>query len=143
MPNLAPYIAFPGNAKDAFEHYRDVFGGDLQLFTYADMPMEGAPSTLDPASVAHASLTLPGGTIVGGDAMPGEDYPIRGSAYSLMYSLEDPDEARRLIALLVDAGGSVGMPFEPAPWGAYYGQVFDRFGVMWAFDVDAEEPTQA
>jgi len=25
------------------------------------------------------------------------------------------------------------MPFEKAPWGDWYGQVFDRFGVMWAF----------
>lgn len=29
------------------------------------------------------------------------------------------------------------IPFELAPWGSYYGQVFDRFGVMWAF-VSAE-----
>ena len=36
MPSLATYIAFPGNAKEAFEHYRDIFGGELMLLTYAD-----------------------------------------------------------------------------------------------------------
>ena len=136
MPSLATYIAFPGNAKEAFEHYRDIFGGELMLLTYADAPMEGMPFTPDPDSVAHASLTLPGGVIAGGDAMPGEDYPIGGTAYSLLYSPDTPQEAERLIGLLVDAGGSVTMPFEKAPWGSYYGQAFDKFGVMWAFDVD-------
>ena len=70
MPSLATYIAFPGNAKEAFELYRDIFGGELMLLTYADAPMEGMPFTPDPASVAHASLSLPGGVIAGGDAMP-------------------------------------------------------------------------
>lgn len=37
---------------------------------------------------------------------------------------------------LVAGGGEINMPFEEAPWGSYYGQAFDRFGVMWAFDVE-------
>lgn len=140
MPNLATYIAFPGNAKEAFEHYHDVFGGDLTLLTYADAPMEGTPFTPDPDAVAHAVLTLPGGSIAGGDGMPGETYAIKDTIYSLLYTLDDVDEARRLIDRLVEAGGSVNMPFEKAPWGSYYGQTFDRFGVMWAFDVDTSDP---
>ena len=69
--------------------------------------------------------------------MPGEDHPIRGNAYSLLYTLDDVDSATSLIARLVDDGGSIGMPFEEAPWGDHYGQVFDKFGVMWAFNVEA------
>jgi PhnB protein len=30
------------------------------------------------------------------------------------------------------------MPFEKAPWGDYYGQLTDRFGVSWMFDVGTE-----
>jgi PhnB protein len=30
------------------------------------------------------------------------------------------------------------MPFEQAPWGDWYGQVFDRFGVMWAISTATE-----
>lgn len=136
MATLSTYIAFPGNTKEAFEHYRDVFGGQLDLMTYGDTPMEGMPMPAD--AVAHAVLTLPGGTIAGGDSMPGETYSIQGSIYSLLYTLDDVEEARRLIDALVQAGGHVGMPFEPAPWGGHYGQVFDRYGVMWSFSVDAE-----
>lgn len=135
MATLSTYISFPGHTKEAFEHYRDVFGGTLDVMTYGQTAIEGMPMPED--AVAHAVLTLPGGTIAGGDSMPGETYSIRGSIYSLLYSLDDVEEGRRLIDALVQAGGTVGMPFEPAPWGGHYGQVFDRYGVMWSFSVDA------
>ncbi|MGJ3509551.1 VOC family protein [Enemella sp. A6] len=138
MANLSTYISFPGNAEEAFTHYHDIFGGDLNLMKYSDMPpMEGMPFEPDPNTVAHAQLDLPGGTVTGGDDMPGEDHGLTNTAYSLLYALDDIDQAKALIEKLVGAGGSVAMPFEQAPWGDYYGQVLDKFGVLWAFDVSA------
>ena len=67
------------------------------------------------------------------------DYPIRDTAYSLLYSLDTVEEARRVIDAFVVGGGSQNMPFELAPWGDWYGSVFDRFGVMWALSVPAAE----
>ncbi len=138
--SLASYIALPGTTAEAMEHWQEVFGGDLEILRYGDMPpMEGMPFTPDPASVAHATLTLPAGAgiIAGGDAMEdGNDYNVRGSAYSLLYTTDTPDQANTLIAKLIDGGGSEGMPFLQAPWGGWYGQVFDRFGVMWSFSCD-------
>lgn len=140
MSTLSTYIAFPGNTKEAFEYYHEVFGGELNLMTYGDFPdmIAMMPFEVDPNAVAHARLDLDGGSIAGGDATPGEDYPVQGSAYSLLYSLDDAVTARKLIDALVADGGRIGMPFEEAPWGGLYGQVFDKFGVMWAFDVDAK-----
>lgn len=136
-PSIATYIALPGTTAEAMEHWHDVFGGELSILRYGDVSLEGMPFEPDPQAVAHATLTLPAGVIAGGDAMGGEDYPVRGSAYSLLYTTDTPDEARGLIGQLVDGGGSMGMPFEKAPWGDWYGQVFDRFGVMWAFSCAA------
>lgn len=137
MPSLATYIAFPGNARSAFEHYHEVLGGQLDLVTYGDMDLD-LGFTPEPGAVANASLRLPYGEIAGGDAMDdGTDYNIGGSAYSLLLTLEDADEARRLINAFVDGGGEAAMPFELAPWGDFYGTVFDQFGVMWAFSVPA------
>ena len=137
---LATYIALPGNAAEAFEHWHEVFGGDLDLMRYGDMQLEGMPFEPNPQHVAHAVLTTPGGRVAGGDAMEdGNDYSLRGTAYSLLYSVETPDDARDLLQKLTNGGGSVGMPFEKAPWGGWYGTVFDRFGVMWSFDAPADE----
>lgn len=134
--SLATYISLPGSTEEAFRHWHDVFGGELDLMKYHDMPTEDMPFEPDPNAVAHVVLTLPGGVITGGDVMDEKDYPIRDTAYSLLYTLDDPDQAREVIQKLVDAGGSQAMPFERAPWGDWYGQVFDRFGVMWAFSVE-------
>src|SRR5699024_10488002 len=102
-----------------------------------DTPLEDIGFDPDPDAVAHATLTLPHGVIAGGDSMDSEnDYPIRGTAYSLLYTTETPEEAEQFIEKL-RSGGSIGMPFQKAPWGDWYGQVFDRFGVMWAFSCEA------
>ena len=136
---LATYIAFDGNTAEAFQHWHDVLGGELDLIRYEDMQLEGLPFEPDPQTVAHVSLTLPAGVIAGGDSMdPGTEYPIAGTAYSLLYTTETVDEARRCIRAFLDAGGTEGMPFEKAPWGDWYGQVFDRFGVMWAFSCETD-----
>ncbi|WP_129656290.1 VOC family protein [Rothia halotolerans] len=135
--SLATYIALPGTTAEAMEHWHEVFGGELEILRYGDMELEGMPFTPDPKAVAHSTLTLPGGVIAGGDAMDDEnDYPVTGTAYSLLYTTATADEARGFIHKLLDGGGSVGMPFEKAPWGDWYGQVFDRFGVMWAFSCE-------
>lgn len=136
--SIATYVALPGTTAEAFEHWRDVLGGDLMILRYGDMPqMEGMPFTPDPDSVAHATLTTPAGVIAGGDAMDdGNDYAVRGTAYSLLFTASTPDRARAIIEAFVAGGGESAMPFEQAPWGGWYGQVFDRFGVMWALSVD-------
>lgn len=133
--SLATYISLPGMTAQALEHWHEVFGGTLSILRYGDLPpMEGMPFEPDPQAVAHGTLELSAGTIAGGDSMdPENDYPVSGTAYSLLYTTDTPEEARGFIERLVDGGGAVGMPFEKAPWGDWYGQVFDRFGVMWAF----------
>lgn len=133
--SLATYISFPGNAAEAFEHWQSVFGGSLELMTYGDAGLQDLPFEAPADAVAHAVLHTPGGDIAGGDAIE-EGYAIRDTAYSLLYSVDTPDEARELIKKLIDGGGTEGMPFELAPWGSWYGQVFDKFGVMWSFSAE-------
>lgn len=135
--SIATYIAFRGHTADVFEHWHEVLGGELMMLRYADMQLEGMPFEPDPQSVAHVTLTTPAGVLAGGDAMEdGNEYPIRDTAYSLLYTTDTPEEANAFIAKFVEAGGEIGMPFEQAPWGGWYGQVFDKFGVMWSFSCD-------
>lgn len=137
--SLATYISLPGTMAEAMQHWHDVFGGELEILRYGDMPMPDMPFEPDPNAVAHATLTLAAGVIAGGDSMePEVDYPVRDTAYSMLYETDTPDEARALIQRILDGDGAVNMPFERAPWGDWYGQVFDRFGVMWAFSCASE-----
>lgn len=128
-----PYITFPGNAAEAFEFYRQVFGGELHLMRYDDQPMD-LPFTPPPGAVAHAQLNGDQLTLAGGDDVAENPAPLSGGPFSLLLNSEDLDHARDLRDKLLE-GGTEAMPFDRAPWGDYYGQVTDKFGVLWQINV--------
>lgn len=138
-PQFSPYISFPGNAAEAFPYYRDLFGGELDLMSYDDFPdLSGFPFTPPPGAIAHAQLH--GGLVdlAGGDGIAGPDQPLpplESDVYSFLIGLKTVAAAEELIEAMTSSGSALTMPFELAPWGDHYGQVTDRFGVMWALVV--------
>lgn len=42
---LNPYITFGGNAREAMEFYQSVFGGELDVSTWSEMPDSAGPRT--------------------------------------------------------------------------------------------------
>lgn|SRR5690625_3965278 len=137
MPrSLATYISLPGTTAEAMTHWHEVFGGELNIMHYDDVDIGEMPFEVPAEAVAHATLDFPGGSIAGSDVVDEKTYPIRDTAYSLLLTTQTPDEAREYISKLLAGGGSEGLPFEPAPWGGWYGQVFDRYGVMWSFSCE-------
>jgi PhnB protein len=54
----------------------------------------------------------------------------RSVSLSLTYNNNNETEARAAYAKLSE-GGESKYPFALQPWGAYYGEVIDRFGVTW------------
>ncbi|MGP4917531.1 VOC family protein [Brachybacterium tyrofermentans] len=138
-PQNSPYISFPNNAAEVLAHWQELFGGTLDITLYDDLPdLSGFPFTPPPGTVAHGTLT--GGllTVAGGDAIgePGQELPpLESEVYSFLVGLDEVDQAHTLIDTVTAAGGRVAMPFALAPWGDHYGQVVDRYGVMFALVV--------
>lgn len=129
---ISTYVTFNGYTAEVLQHWQEVFGGELTLMRYGDTPMEGLPFEPPLDALAHGVLATPGGVISGGDSL-GAEFPIRDTAYSLLYNAESDEDAQERIAGLVAAGGEETMTFAQAPWGGSYGQVFDKYGVMWSF----------
>lgn len=131
---FSPNISFPGNAAEAFRFYHEIFGGELDVMTYDQMPDADFPFEPPAGAVAHASLNSGTVSIVGGDAMD-EDAPgLDSDVYSFLLQFDTAAEAEEYIAKFTGAGAEISMPFEKAPWGDFYGQVKDRFGVLWMFN---------
>ena len=142
-PSFAPYISFPGNAAEVLEHWHELFGGDLDLMSYDAMDTSGFPFAPPAGAVAHAHLHGGLVNIAGGDAIGEESLaPLANDVYSFLVQLPTVEDGRELIERITSAGGEVAMPFEAAPWGAHYGQVTDRFGVLWQINVETA-PVQA
>lgn len=133
---ISTYITFKENTAEALKHWQEVFGGELNLLSYGQATLEALPFDPPADALAHGVLTLDnGGLISGGDSIERE-LPIRDTAYSMLYNAESVEDGRERIDKIVAAGGEETMKFEQAPWGGSYGQVFDKFGVMWSISAD-------
>ncbi|KQB83458.1 VOC family protein [Corynebacterium lowii] len=142
---ILSYVSLPdGRTEEAFTLWQSIFGGDLNMVKYGEQNLEGMPFTPPAEAVAHATLTTDAWGIAGADQINFDDkeYPIRGTAYSLLVEVESPERGREVIEKFVAAGGEVNMPFAKAPWGDWYGQVFDPFGVMWSVSAAAAAAEQ-
>ena len=130
---LNPYISFAGDARDAMERYREVFGGDLTLSTFGDFGQEGTPIE---HLIMHGMLHTPSGfTLMGADTPPGMDHQP-GGAITISLSGDDEAELRGYWDGLSD-GGTVTLPLERQMWGDLFGQCTDRFGVNWMVNIGA------
>jgi len=130
MPNqLNPYLHFNGNARDAMTFYQSVFGGDLDVMTFGDQGMDGP----DADKVMHSYLGAGVVQLMGSDAPPGETLQA-GDTVRLSLSGDGDDELRAWFAALSE-GGEVLVPLEKQVWGDEFGQVADRFGVVWLVNI--------
>ena len=133
---LNPYLNFNGTARQAMEFYRDVFGGDLTVSTFADLGMaEGA----DADKVMHSQLqTSNGYTIMGAD-VPGHMEFQAPAGFAV--SLSGDDSALKGYFDKLAEGGTVTMAMAKQPWGDEFGMLTDKFGIQWMVDIG--QPQQA
>ena len=128
---LNPYLNFAGDARQAMEFYRDVFGGELRINTYGEF---GAPDAPEADKIMHAQLeTESGYTLMGADNPPGADH-APGNNITVSLSGEDAENLRGYWEKLSD-GGSVSVPLEKQMWGDEFGMCQDRFGVPWMVNI--------
>jgi PhnB protein len=157
MPvNAVPHLNFHGQAREALEFYRSVFGGQLSIATYGDLglppglpdaeavvfgqvvadsgfrimaydvPTQGRSSVPDPAGAAPATRRDNGMTLTSQAFF----VSVRGGTVEEIDPLWDG----------LSAGATVIEAYGPSPWAPAYGMLTDRFGVTWVLDVAAGAP---
>lgn len=128
---LNPYLSFAGNARQAMEFYRSVFGGTLTLSTFGEY---GAPDATDADGIMHALLESDSGlALMGADIPPGMTHNP-GDNIAVSLSGDDSDALRGYWAKLAD-GGTVSVPLEKQMWGDEFGMCTDRFGIPWMVNI--------
>ena len=128
---LNPYLNFNGNARQALEFYRDVFGGELTLSTFADL---GAADGADADLIMHGQLeTSAGYTLMAADVPAQMEYqPPAGFGVSL--SGDDGDPLHSYWEKL-SASGTTTMPLQKQVWGDEFGMCTDQFGISWLVNI--------
>lgn len=130
---LDPYIYFQGDAREAMEFYKDVFGGELYVQTRAEANMKDDK----PDWLIHARLE-------GGDVklMASDTEQASPEAKKIELSLTGSDEAKlRKIFDSLSAGGQVDSELKKEFWGDIFGKLTDKYGVIWMVDITAKDRT--
>lgn len=138
MALINPHINFNGNAEEAFNFYRSVFGGSFaNIVRFKDMP--GLPAEVgekEANKIMHIALPI------GSNVLMGNDVPEfmgrvneNENRSKISVSTESREEADRIFNGL-SAGGSVEMPIATSPWGSYFGMFRDKYGIEWMVDYD-------
>lgn len=133
---LNPYLSFAGNAREAMDFYKGVFGGNLTLNTFGEF---GAQDSPDADKIMHGTLETDRGlTLMAADTPEGMDYNP-GNTITVSLSGDDADELRGYWEQL-SGGGTVAMPLERQVWGDEFGMCVDRFGVPWMVNIAQPQP---
>ena len=132
--SFSPYLFFVGSCREAMTAYHEIFGGDLQLVTAAELP--DSPPDVPDDVIMHAALTV-GDTLLmaSDDPSATEDGPKSG--FSVSYTAKDEADAHRVFDAL-SKGGVVTLPVSATSWSPAFGMCTDRFGVAWMVGVTGE-----
>ena len=134
MAQVSTYLNFPGTAEAAFQHYKEIFGGEFTAFARMGdaPPMEGYPPLSDDQKkrVMHVCLPVFGHNLMASDVPTTAPDFIVGTNIYVSLHLDSEVQVNTLFAAL-SAGGKV----EHAPalmfWGDYWGVCADKFGIQW------------
>jgi PhnB protein len=129
---LNPYLGFRGQAREAMTFYQSVFGGQLEVTTFADQGGTGIPDS-EADNVMHSALSVSDTLQLMGSDVPGHmDGELHNGRVAL--SGDDVDTLRGWFDGLA-AGGTVNVPLEKAPWGDWFGDLTDKYGVSWMVNI--------
>ncbi|MFN8430263.1 MAG: VOC family protein [Spirosomataceae bacterium] len=141
MALINPHINFNGNAEEAFNFYKSVFGGEFSKITrFKDIASEDFPVPAHEAEkIMHIALPI-GPTFLMGNDVP----EIMGKTNEnenrskISISAESKEEAERLYNGL-SAGGQIEMPLEESPWGSSFAMFRDKYGIEWMVEFEPEK----
>jgi PhnB protein len=131
IQEINPYLVTNGNGQEAVTFYKDAFGAEVLSFqTFGENPMEGkaVPEEVKDL-VLHAHLKIGNSVLMISDNFPGNPYQV-GDHLSIAIMIEGSDNAKNVFTKLED-GGKVIMELQETFWSPLYGQVQDKFGVLW------------
>lgn len=138
MPLINPHINFNGNAEEAFNFYKSVFGGEFTvLVRFKDLPSDpNMPSNPEEADkIMHIALPIGKHNVLMGNDVPKFMGTVNENENrsKLSLSAESKEEADRLFNGL-SAGGAIECPMDDSPWGSYFGMFRDQYGIEWMID---------
>lgn len=141
MAIINPHINFNGNAQEAFNFYKSVFGGEFaKIIRFKDISNPEFPiADSDANKLMHIALPIGKNVLIGNDVPEFMGKVNENENRSkISVSAESREEADKLFNGL-SAGGSIEVPIEDSFGGSYFGMFRDKFGIEWIVEFDSKQ----
>ena len=138
MALINPHVNFNGNAEEAFNFYKSVFGGEFtQIVRFKDLAVEGFPmSEKEQDKIMHIELPIGNCKLMANDVPEAMGRTNEQENRSkIVITAESKEEADKLFNGL-SAGGQIEGPIGDSPWGTYFGMFRDKYGIEWMVNFD-------
>ena len=140
MSQINPHINFNGNAEEAFNFYKSVFGGAFtKIIRFKDLG-----DTEHPLAESEANKIMHIALPIGNTSLMGNDVPEfmgrvneNENRSKIFVAAESREEADKIFNGL-SAGGSVEMPIDESPWGTYFAMFRDKYGIEWMVEFESD-----
>lgn len=138
MASIHPHINFNGNAEEAFNFYKSVFGGEFsKVIRFKDISSDEFPIPENEANkLMHIALPIGQNFLFANDIMEMMGRVNENENRSkISIVAESKEEAYKLFNGLSE-GGQIEMPIEENPDGTYFAMFRDKFGIEWMVKFD-------
>lgn len=138
MASINPHINFNGNAEEAFNFYKSVFGGEFaKIMRFKDLASDDFQVSEQEANkIMHIALPIGKNILMANDVPEFMGKTNENENRSkIVITAESKEEADKLFNGL-SVGGQIEMPISDSPWGSYFGMFRDKYGIEWMVDFD-------
>ncbi len=139
---INPWVNFNGNAEEAFNFYKSVFGGEFTNITrFKDIASPEFPvADIDAEKFMRITLNVNGVNILTGNDVPEFMGKVNENENRSKISVaaESRDEAEKIFNAL-SAGGGVEMPPDDSSEGTYFSMFRDKYGIEWVVEFDSNK----
>lgn len=144
MATINPYINFNGNAEEAFNFYKSVFGGEFKtIVRFKDIASDEFPVPENEANKIMRIVLPIGESMLIANDVPAAMGPVseEENRSKIAVFADSKEEADKLFNGLSE-GGEVEMPMDESPWGTYFAMFRDRYGIEWTVEFDASSASK-
>ena len=140
MALINPHMNFNGNAEEAFNFYKSVFGGEFtKIMRFKDLSSPEFPIAENDANkIMHIELPIGKNFLMANDVpeFMGKTNENENRSKIIIHA-ESREEDDKIFNGL-SAGGTIEGPIGDSPWGTYFGMFRDKYGIEWMVNFDSK-----
>ncbi|MBP9822131.1 MAG: VOC family protein [Candidatus Pacebacteria bacterium] len=142
MKTINTWINFNGNAEEAFNFYKSVFGGEFEkIIRFKDLASsEFKIPEKEANKIMRIALPISGTSMLVGNDVPEfmgtvNENENRSKIHMVVDSKEEADRIFNRLSFGGQVEGSVG----DSPWGTYAGMFRDKYGIEWIVEFNPNQ----